>query len=120
MPSMSRAGSNSTVTLLPRRLLEIAAVLAPILGAGMAEAETIQVIVDKMMFSPADIKAKAGDTIEWVNNDILAHTATVKGGFDVMLPPKKSASLVVEKAGTFDYYCRFHPNMKGRIAVSVR
>jgi plastocyanin len=107
------------MTLLPRRLLKITAVLAPILGAGMAQAETIQVTIDKMVFSPADIEAKAGDTIEWVNNDILAHTATVKGGFDVMLPPKKSASLVVEKDGTIDYYCRFHPNMKGRITVSA-
>ena len=107
------------MTMLPKRLLEIAAVLVPILGAGMAEAETIQVTIDKMAFSPADIAAKAGDTIEWVNNDILAHTATVKGGFDVMLPPKKSASLVVEKTGQFDYYCRFHPNMKGRISVSA-
>lgn len=107
------------MTQLPRRLLKITAVLAPILGAGMAQAETIQVTIDKMVFSPADIEAKAGDTIEWVNNDILAHTATVKGGFDVMLPPKKSASLVMEKAGTIDYYCRFHPNMKGRITVSA-
>jgi len=107
------------MTMLPKRFLEIAAVLAPILGAGMAQAETIQVTIDKMAFSPADIEAKAGDTIEWINGDILAHTATVKGGFDVMLPPKKSASLVVEKVGLFDYYCRFHPNMKGHIAVSA-
>lgn len=93
--------------------------LVSILGAGVAEAETIQVTIDKMVFSPNDIEVKAGATIEWINNDILAHTATVKGGFEVMLPPKKSASLVVEKAGLFDYYCRFHPNMKGRIAVSA-
>lgn len=101
------------------RLLEITAVLALILGAGMAQAETIQVTIDKMAFSPADIEAKAGDTIEWINNDILTHTATVKGGFDLMLAPKKSASLIVGKAGLFDYYCRFHPNMKGRITVTA-
>ena len=35
-----------------------------------------------------------------------------------MLPPKKSGSVVVEKAGAVDYYCRFHPNMKGRIKVT--
>src|SRR5215216_2623763 len=102
-----------------KRHLWMTAVLALTLGAGMAQAETIQVTIDKMVFSPADIEATAGDTIEWVNNDILAHTATVKGGVEIVLPPKKSASLVVEKAGQFDYYCRFHPNMKGRIAVSA-
>ena len=72
-----------------------------------------------MEFSPAQIDVKVGDTIEWVNKDILAHTATVNGGWDVMIPPKKSASMVVGAAASVDYYCRFHPNMKGRITVTV-
>ena len=71
-----------------------------------------------MAFSPAEISAKVGDTIEWVNKDAFAHTATVKGGWEVMLPVKKSGSITVEKAGTINYYCRLHPNMKGRIAVT--
>jgi plastocyanin len=83
-----------------------------------ARADTITVTIEKLVFSPVDIKAKVGDTVEWVNKDILAHTATVKGGWDVMIPPKKSASLVLKKAGTVEYFCRFHPNMKGHITVS--
>lgn len=83
------------------------------------QAETIQVTIEKMVFSPADIDAKVGDTIEWINKDILVHTATVKGGWDVTIPPKKSASMVLQKAETLDYYCRFHPNMKGRITVAA-
>ena len=99
-------------------------VLAPVafavpVGAVSAHAETITVTVDKMVFSPAEINAKVGDTIEWVNKDKFAHTATVRGGWEVMLPVKKSGSIVVEKAETIDYYCRFHPNMKGRITVAV-
>jgi plastocyanin len=43
----------------------------------------------------------------------------VKGGFEIMLPLKKSGSVAMEKAGAIDYYCRFHPNMKGRITVSI-
>lgn len=88
-------------------------------GAGAGQAETITVTVDKMVFSPIEINAKVGDTIEWVNKDAFAHTATVKGGWEVMLPVKKSGSIVVEKAETIDYYCRFHPNMKGRITVTA-
>lgn len=80
-----------------------------------SRAETIQVVIDKLIFSPAEISVKVGDTIEWVNRDKLAHTATVKGGWEVMIPAGKSGSLVVEKAETVDYYCRFHPNMKGRV-----
>lgn len=78
-------------------------------------AETIQVVIDKLVFSPAEISVKVGDTIEWVNKDKFAHTATVKGDWEVMIPAGKSGSLVVEKAETVDYYCRFHPNMKGRV-----
>ena len=83
-----------------------------------ARADTIQVTIDKLLFSPAEIKAKAGDTIAWINKDIVAHTATVRGGFDVMIEANKSASLVLTKAGIVQYYCRFHPNMKGRITIT--
>ena len=71
-----------------------------------------------MAFSPARVEARVGDTIEWVNKDAFAHTATVKGGWEVMLPVKKSGSVTVDKAGTIDYFCRFHPNMKGTIDVT--
>lgn len=97
----------------------LTAVLALPIGTGTARAQTLRIMIDKMAFSPLEIEAKAGDTIEWINNDVFAHTATVKGGFEVMLPPRKSGSVVVEKAGTVDYYCRFHPNMKGRIKVGA-
>jgi len=87
-------------------------------GTACAQAETITVTVDKMAFSPARVEARVGDTIEWVNKDAFAHTATVKGGWEVMLPVKKSGSVTVDKAGTIDYFCRFHPNMKGTIDVT--
>ena len=92
--------------------------LALAMGAVSAQAETITVTVDKMAFSPTEINAKVGDTIEWVNKDPFAHTATVKGGWEVMLPVKKSGSITLNKAGAVDYFCRFHPNMKGKITVS--
>jgi plastocyanin len=36
----------------------------------------------------------------------------------VTLPPKKTASFVLKKSGTVDYYCRFHPNMKAILNVA--
>jgi len=83
-----------------------------------ASAETITVTIDKLVFSPAAISVKAGDTVEWVNKDAFAHTATVKGGWEVMIPPKKTASRVMTATDTVDYFCRFHPNMKGKITVA--
>jgi len=94
------------------------AVLALVIAAMPAGAETIQVTIDRLVFSPATVEAKVGDTIVWVNKDMFAHTATVKGGWEVMIPPKKSASLTLKAAGPVDYFCRFHPNMKGRLLVA--
>ena len=94
------------------------ACLALVVAATPAAAETIQVTIDKLVFSPATVEAKVGDTIVWVNKDVFAHTATVKGGWEVMIPPKKSASLTLSAAGAVDYFCRVHPNMKGRLVVA--
>ncbi len=90
------------------------------LGAAVvpAHAATIQVVITNLEFSPAEVTAKVGDTIEWVNKDVFAHTATAKNGdFDVMQPPKKTVTSVLKKAGTVDYYCRFHPNMKAVLKI---
>jgi plastocyanin len=76
-------------------------------------------VMENLVISPAEVSAKVGDTIEWVNKDVLAHTATATGGdFDVMLPPKKTGTLLLKKAGSFDYYCRFHPNMKATLKIA--
>jgi plastocyanin len=98
--------------LLPAAFAVLAAAAAP------AFADTVTVTIDKLVFSPAEISVKAGDTVEWVNKDAFAHTATVKGGWEVMIPPKKTASRVMTAKVTVDYFCRFHPNMKGRITVT--
>ena len=45
-----------------------------------AHAETIQVTISNLAFSPAEINAKVGDTIAWVNNDPFVHTATARNG----------------------------------------
>jgi plastocyanin len=92
--------------------------LALVMMAAPVKAETIQVTIDKLVFSPASVEAKVGDTILWVNKDAFAHTATAKDGWEVMIPPRKSASLILKATGTVDYFCRFHPNMTGRIAVA--
>lgn len=86
-------------------------------GIAPAWAGTVTVTIDKLVFSPVNVEVKVGDTIEWVNKDPFPHTATVKGGWDVTVPPKKTGSVTVQKAGSFDYFCRFHPNMKGHVTV---
>jgi plastocyanin len=83
-----------------------------------AHAATITITMENLVISPAEATAKVGDTLELVNKDVLAHTATAKNGeFDVTMPPNKTVTTVLKKAGTVDYYCRFHPNMKATLKI---
>jgi plastocyanin len=88
------------------------------MNAVPAHAETLRVTIDKLVFSPAEINAKVGDTIEWINQDVLAHTATVRGDWDVTIPASATARVDLKKAGSVEYYCRYHRNMNGHIAIA--
>jgi plastocyanin len=106
--------------LSPGRNFLVSAVALWALSPVPAEAEVVQVTIDQLVFSPMEIEAKVGDIIEWTNKDIIDHTATVPDDWDVPIPANKSASFVLRKAGAVEYYCRFHPNMKGRIVVNPK
>ena len=104
--------------MLSRRLVLPVALLS-LAAAVPAHAATIQIVMENLVISPAEVSVKAGDTIEWVNKDVFAHTATARNGdFDVTMPPKKTVTSVVQKAGTVEYYCRFHPNMKAVLTIA--
>jgi plastocyanin len=103
--------------MIPGRCLS----LALLLGATVvpAHAATIQITIDNLVFAPAEVAARVGDTIEWINNDVFVHTATARNGdFDVITPPKKTVTSVLTKAGVIEYYCRYHPNMTAVLIIA--
>ena len=58
-----------------------------------AHAATIQITMEDLVISPAEVSAKVGDTVEWINKDIFAHTATARNGdWDIKMPPKKTVT----------------------------
>ena len=96
------------------------------------------VLIENGKFYPIDLEISVGDSVEWVNvdrigeedngvgdnqseNDIgegVLHTVTFENGLlDEELPTKGQASHTFEEAGTFDYYCQYHPEMRGTIVV---
>jgi plastocyanin len=78
--------------------------------------ETIRVTVDKLKFEPSQVSAHVGDAIEWASSDFVAHTATARNGdWNVAIPAKGVGRVTLRHAGDVDYFCRFHPNMTGRI-----
>ncbi len=96
----------------------IASVAATLTQPVAAEGRTHRIDMKSVDFVPAQVTVRVGDTLEWDNSDIVAHTATSKdGGFDVNVLPGRKGSTVVKAPGTFNYIWRYHPNMKGQIVV---
>ena len=103
----------------PGRYLPVMAALLFCAIEVPAHAATIQITMQDLVFAPSEVSAKVGDTVEWINKDVFVHTATARNGdFDVNIAPKKTVTSVLKKAGTVEYYCRFHPNMKAMLTIA--
>jgi plastocyanin len=99
------------------RIAAVAIALAALPAGAMAE--TVAVTIKNMKFSPAQVSVHVGDTIVWTNQDFVAHTATARNkDWDVNLPAGKTGSITLTKAGDVDYFCRFHPNMTGKVGAA--
>jgi plastocyanin len=83
------------------------------------EPVTHTVSIDGSSFSPATLTIRSGDSVVWVNKDIIPHTATSeRGRFDSgTLETGKSWTYAAKATGEFPYVCLFHPTMKGTLRV---
>ena len=74
--------------------------------------------IKAMKFQPAELSLKKGDTVMWVNRDIVAHDVTEelsKAWTSSAMASGGSWSLVVDKSA--EYFCSIHVVMKGRLLV---
>ena len=107
------------------RIAAFAAALGLMLGimgpsAAESKAKTHTVTMEDMRFQPALLVVAPGDTIVWINKDLVPHTATSQvGGFDsnVILASESWRYTVQKKKGDFAYICTLHPAMKGTLRV---
>ena len=73
-----------------------------------------------MAFEPAELTVMRGDTVVWINRDIVPHTATSSGkrGWDTgTLSQAERGRVVLRDAGTLHYVCQLHPTMRGTLSV---
>jgi len=108
------------------RTATFAAALGLMLGmvgssvAAPSKAKAHTVTIEDMRFQPADLVVAPGDTVVWINKDLVAHTATSQvGGFDsnLILASDSWRYTVQKKKGDFAYICTLHPAMKGTLRV---
>ena len=108
------------------RIVLVGAAIALILsGIGVSAGEAVKprktytVTMEGMKFQPEVLTVAPGDTVVWVNKDLVAHTATaLDGTFDSkLIAPDKSWKLTVRTPGDIAYGCTYHPTMKGTLKV---
>jgi plastocyanin len=111
---------------MKRRLVCCAAALVlSLCGIGLAAAEgqrkpvTHTVTIDATSFHPKTVTVAVGDSIVWVNKDILVHTVTARGGsFDSHdIPAGRSWTYTAKAEGLSAYSCIYHTTMKGTLRV---
>ena len=93
--------------------------LAVSLGS-QTKPQTHTVTIEGMRFRPEVLSVASGDTIVWVNKDLVPHTVTsVAGSFDSKdIQADKSWSYTIRTKGDFAYICTLHPTMKATLRVN--
>jgi plastocyanin len=96
----------------------------PVLGPACApKSASNPVVLDIAAFAycPATLTVAAGTEVVWTNADLAAHTVTYEGQDGTVdsgsMAQGQSWSTRFAQAGTYRYYCRFHPGMAGTIVV---
>ncbi len=86
-------------------------------GSAAEEADAIEILDFK--YDPETVTVEAGAEITWTNGDEAPHTATADdSSFDTgTLDLDDSGAAKFDEPGTYSYYCRFHPFMKGTVEV---
>lgn len=69
------------------------------------------------VFTPGTVKVNRGDTLVFVNDDAVPHTARQDGGgWDTGdIPANATKTVVVERRSTGPYHCAYHPTMRGAL-----
>ena len=104
--------------MLVQRSLFVALIAGAVTTAALAKGTAHTVVIDGVQYSPATVTVKRGDSVTWVNKDPFPHTVTAPGAFDSKnIAAGAKWKYVARKAGTYDYICTYHPNMKGVLKV---
>jgi plastocyanin len=88
------------------------------IGAGERQTHILE--IKNLQFIPAEITVNIGDTIKWINHDIIPHTATAddKSWDSMLIDPGQEWELIVERNTFSSYFCVYHPGMKATIRIN--
>ncbi|WP_116138749.1 cupredoxin domain-containing protein [Trinickia diaoshuihuensis] len=84
------------------------------------DAHAYRIEIHDFAFAPKELTVPAGARIVWTNRDDEPHTVvSAAGAFkpSKALDTDDSFSTVLDKPGTYAYFCGIHPMMVGKIVV---
>lgn len=110
------AGARSSLLV---SLVALPAALAAGEGCRPHEAATHRIRIEQFQFEPAVTTVRTGDTLVFVNADVVPHTATAgDSAWDSgAIAPGAEWSTVVPEEWARSYFCRFHPTMRGTLSL---
>jgi|FLYL01.1.fsa_nt_gi amicyanin len=79
-----------------------------------------EVDIENFAFEPANLRVPAGTTVSWTNRDGVAHTVTSEDGGPLdseLFGEGETYSHTFSQPGSYEYYCKPHPYMKGLVTV---
>lgn len=89
-------------------------------GGTPKAASVDKVDIKEFKYGPEAIEVERGTKVSFTNADTAKHTATSKpqGAFDSGdISKGQTKPVTFSKAGTFDYFCVYHPTMAGKVTV---
>lgn len=100
-----------------RRVAAITLLGAGALAAGKPAVPRRHVVeIRGMAFVPAVLQVARGDTVIWVNRDIVPHTATAGKAWDTgTLAREERGVIVSRRPGRLEYGCTLHPTMRATL-----
>ena len=89
-------------------------------GCPVRTAGAVTVDIRDFAYDPNPVTVPVGVEVTWTNQDAAPHTATGQDR-DVLqsgtIDSGASYSQAFDAAGTYEYFCEFHPNMKATLVV---
>ncbi len=99
--------------------IEAMTIVAPVVPGTKDEPSTVNVVIDKFVYTGRDVTIGEGWTVVWVNNEAPKHTVTsdndlFKSG---SMSKGDTFTFTFDEVGKFPYFCRFHGD-KGNVGMA--
>lgn len=118
---VTNEGSNdvSVVDLATSKTVTIAVGKAPRKVVVQPSSAGMKVSIANFAFVPAPVSIAPGESVTWSNDDGAPHAVAFKDGTPGAdsLSPGTTFRRVFDRAGSYEYFCSFHPYMTGRVVV---